>query len=289
MKKIIFLIFLFMHIGVGVAVYCEIYKWVDENGTLNFTDDLSKIPEKYRPDIEIRKAPKRQEFQKSPPVDPREKSPIPIGQKEEPQGYEINLIRKHELWITEVILNRRLKQNFVVDTGASFTIISHHAVHELGISIDDTTPFLRVLSISDVLLQPLVKLKSIRVGKAELEDVEALVYTMPNYQGLLGNSFLNKFKVMIDTLHGKMTLFSLKGISSPDYPGGYGKDYWVGQFRFYHQNLEELKRLKAIYESRSSSGRELARINNGIRYFENQLNELERKASLAGVPRNWRE
>jgi len=27
----------------------EMYKWVDEKGTLHFADDLSKVPEKYRP------------------------------------------------------------------------------------------------------------------------------------------------------------------------------------------------------------------------------------------------
>jgi hypothetical protein len=126
------------------------------------------------------------------------------------------------------------------------------------------------------------------VGKAEVENVDALVYTMPTYQGLLGNSFLNKFKVVIDSLNGKMTLFSMQGIPSPDRPGGYMKEYWIGQFRFYNRNLEELRRLKTNYESRGSQA-ELNRINNAIRYFEGQLNELERKASFAGVPRNWRE
>lgn len=30
------------------AVYAEFYKWVDESGTVNFTDDPTKVPEKYR-------------------------------------------------------------------------------------------------------------------------------------------------------------------------------------------------------------------------------------------------
>jgi len=106
--------------------------------------------------------------------------------------------------------------------------------------------------------------------------------------GLLGNSFLNKFKVVLDSMNGKMTLYSMQGIPSPDRPGGYGRDYWVGQFRFYNRNLEQLKNLKAKIETKGASG-ELLRVNHAIRYFENQLNELERKASFAGVPRNWRQ
>lgn len=271
--------------------YGEMYKWVDEKGTLHFADDLSKVPEKYRSDAEMRKAPKEMKEVSVPETQERSKTPPGITSPPgtvETQGYEVNLFRRHELWLTEVVLNGRSKQYFIVDTGASFTLISRQIANELGIPINDQTPFIRVASVSDVILTPLVTLRSVQVGKAEVENVDALVYTMPTYQGLLGNSFLNKFKVVIDSLNGKMTLFSMQGTPSPDRPGGYTREYWVGQFRFYNRNLEELRRLKTNYESRGSQA-ELNRINNAIRYFEGQLNELERKASFAGVPRNWRE
>ena len=35
-------------------VYAEIYKWVDEKGTVHFTDDHSTIPEKYGQQVERR-------------------------------------------------------------------------------------------------------------------------------------------------------------------------------------------------------------------------------------------
>jgi clan AA aspartic protease (TIGR02281 family) len=271
--------------------YGEMYKWVDEKGTLHFADDLSKVPEKYRSDAEMRKAPKEMQEVSVPEAQGQPKTAPGITSSPgtiETQGYEVNLFRRHELWLTGVVLNGRVKQYFIVDTGASFTLISRQVANELGIPINETTPFIRVASVSDVMLTPLVTLRSIQVGKAEVENVDALVYTMPTYQGLLGNSFLNKFKVVIDSLNGKMTLFSMQGTPSPDRPGGYTREYWVGQFRFYNRNLEELRRLKTNYESRGSQA-ELNRINNAIRYFEGQLNELERKASFAGVPRNWRE
>jgi clan AA aspartic protease (TIGR02281 family) len=267
------------------------YKWVDEKGTLHFADDLSKIPEKYRPDAETRKNPKemkdvsRPDSREKPKTDPL--TPLAPATVE-PQGHEVKLFRRHELWLAEVVLNGSVKQYFVVDTGASFTLISRQMANELSIPINEETPFIRVGSVSDVILAPLINLSSVRVGKAEVENVEALVYNMPTYQGLLGNSFLNKFKVVIDSLEGKMTLFSMQGTPSPDRPGGYSREYWAGQFRFYHRNLEELKRLKASYESRGLRS-ELNRINNAVRYFESQLSELERRASFAGVPRNWRE
>jgi clan AA aspartic protease (TIGR02281 family) len=214
---------------------------------------------------------------------------LSIPKTSKPEGIEVNLLRRHELLLVEVLLNNRVRQHFIVDSGASFTLISRKTAMELGLTIDENTPIIPVATVNDVILTPLVTLKSLRVGNAEVENVEALVYTMASdKEGLLGNSFLNKFRVVLDSVSEKMALYPLQGEPSPDRPGGYGKDYWVGQFRFYNRNLMELKKLKTNYESRGLRS-ELNRVNNTIRYFENQLNELDRRASFAGVPRNWRE
>ena len=200
----------------------------------------------------------------------------------------MKLIRRHETLLTEVVLNRQVKELFIVDTGASFTLISRQMAKELGIKTDETTPFIRSAGVSEVISTPLVTLNSVRVGKAEVENVETVIYNMPSEGGLLGNSFLNKFRVMIDAVQEKLVLYPMQGVASPDRPGGYPKDYWVGQFRFYLRNLEGLRRLKEKVEKQGAPG-ELLRINNAIRYFESKLSELERKASFANVPRNWRE
>lgn len=272
-------------IALALPASAEMYKWVDEKGTVHFTDDISSIPEKYREDMEERETSKE-----APDQEVREKSaPVPAQKSSEPEGFEVNLVRRHELWLSEVTLNNRLKSFFIVDTGASFTVINSQMANELGLIINETTPFMPIYTASQLIFTPLVTLRSIRVGEAEVENIDVLIHNLPsNAAGLLGNSFLNKFRVVLDSAQGKMTLFSAKGIASPDRPGGYGRDYWVGQFRFYNRNLTELKRLKARYDSRGAST-EQNRVNYAIRYFENQLSELERRASLAGVPRNWRE
>ena len=265
--------------------YAEMYKWVDDKGTVHFTDDPSNIPEEYRVDAETRKPSKEIP---TPQLKVQPKLSLP-SKAVEPEGISVDLLRRHELLLAEVVLNGRIRQHFIVDTGASFTLINKSTAKELGISVDETTPFIPIFTASSLIFTPLVTLSSIRVGKAEVENVDALIYTMPSDSaGLLGNSFLNKFKVVIDSMNGKMTLYSMQGTPSPDRPGGYGRDYWVGQFRFYDRNLEELRKLKGKIEGKGASG-ELTRVNNAIRYFENQLSELERRASFAGVPRNWRQ
>lgn len=283
MKKAFFLLTIL--ISLTLPASAEMYKWVDEKGTVHFTDDISSIPEKYREGIEERKTPKGMPGQevREKPVSP------PVQKPSEPQGFEVNLVRRHELWLSEVILNDRLKRYLIVDTGASFTLISRQVSDELGIIISENSPSIPASTVSGFILTPLVTLSSIRVGKAEIRDVDVAVYTMPSgSDGLLGNSFLNQFRVVIDSVNGKMILHALQGIPSPDRPGGYGKDYWVGQFRYYNRHLSELKRLKTNYE-RSGGSSDLRRVNSALQYFENRLSELERRASFAGVPRNWRD
>jgi clan AA aspartic protease (TIGR02281 family) len=280
-----FLLIFILLAGMVPSSYGETYKWVDEKGTVHFTDDLSSIPEKYRQDAETRKPPK----EISTPQPKGKPTSTPSPKASEAEGISIDLVRKGELSLAEVILEGRIRQHFIVDTGASFTVINRATAKELGITIDENTPFIPIFTASSLIFTPLVTLMSIQVGNAEVKNVDVLIHDMPSDSaGLLGNSFLNKFKVMIDSVNGKMTLFSMQGTPSPDRPGGYGKDFWVGQFHFYNRVLEELKKIKRKYEGRGSSS-ELTRVNNAIRYFENQLSELERKASFAGVPRNWRQ
>ena len=56
MRHAFFLVILF--IVVVFPAYAEMFKWVDEKGGVHFADDLSKIPEKDRLDVEFRQTPK---------------------------------------------------------------------------------------------------------------------------------------------------------------------------------------------------------------------------------------
>ncbi len=281
-----FLLFLVLCVGIVLPGYGEVFKWVDEKGTIHFADDLSNVPERYRSDAEKRIGPRETP---APEVKERPASP-PLAAKTAPsQGIEIDLIRRSELMLAEVVLNNQLKQQFVVDTGASFTLISRRTAKNLALRVDESTPFIPVFTVSSLIFTPLVTLNSIRVGKAEMENVDALIYDMPSgTDGLLGNSFLSRFRVVLDSYSGKMTIYSVEGIPSPDRPGGFDRGYWAGRFRFYNRVLDELRTVKKQYETKGSSS-ELNRVSNAIRYFESQLSELDKKASFAGVPRNWRE
>ncbi len=54
-------------ISVSVSNAGLIYKWVDKYGSVNFTDDLNKVPPEYRNQIQIEEV---RDFQKTPPPTP---------------------------------------------------------------------------------------------------------------------------------------------------------------------------------------------------------------------------
>jgi len=261
----------------------QVYKWTDEKGNIYFTDDDSKIPEKYRTDAESRKVPK----EATSPSAESKSPPLPAAKPPESRGFQVPLSRRGGTWETEVLLNGKVKRTLIVDTGASFILIDGQTAKELDVTVGEDTPIIPMSTASGWGFVPLVTLKSVRVGEAEVQNVEAVILTMPSGGGLLGNTFLNKFGVNIDSTNERMTLSPTEGKPSLDHPGGHSKDYWVSQFRFYNQVLADLNRARRYYQ-RQGKGPELRRVDNTIQYFENQLNEWERRASIAGVPRNWR-
>ena len=87
MRRILFIsLSIFLITGISFA---EVYKWVDENGVVYFTDDFIQVPEKYRPKAERIGFPKEKEESKL----EGESTP---KRKEEP--YRDRLGRGEEYW-----------------------------------------------------------------------------------------------------------------------------------------------------------------------------------------------
>ena len=68
MKRIGFIILIGLALSFSLTFGQEVYRWVDEQGTVHFTDDLGLVPEKYRDQILTGKFPK--EPAPSPPTSP---------------------------------------------------------------------------------------------------------------------------------------------------------------------------------------------------------------------------
>ena len=57
MKRVALFIFIAVIVYCAVSLGQEIYQWVDEKGTVHFTDDVSQIPEKYQDQVTKKKTP----------------------------------------------------------------------------------------------------------------------------------------------------------------------------------------------------------------------------------------
>jgi len=91
MKKCILIVFL--AIFLALPVNGEVFKWTDSRGTVHFTDDLSLIPEQYRPKASKTQAPPEVEASKGSEQPPTQKAP---------ESSKDNLGRGEEYWKARV-------------------------------------------------------------------------------------------------------------------------------------------------------------------------------------------
>jgi len=87
------------------AYSATIYKWVDKEGIVNFTDDLSKVPPSYRNRVE-----KEERKDVKEEVTPR--SPQPATRGNEPEEIKTDIYGRDETWWREKVgsLKERLKE-----------------------------------------------------------------------------------------------------------------------------------------------------------------------------------
>jgi predicted aspartyl protease len=117
-----------------------------------------------------------------------------------------------ELTLVSVTVNRSSQAAvFIVDTGASWTIISSLLATRLELSVP-TQAVRRELRVvgGQVIKVPFVRLGKLQVGEAVVEELEVGVYDIaPSARfidGLLGGNFLNRFNVTLDRQTGRMFL-----------------------------------------------------------------------------------
>src|SRR5499426_4281984 len=104
----------------------EYYRWTDQKGVVHFTDNLHNIPDTQRGN-----AGRIQSIE--PPRLPPPPVPIP------PSKASIPFEKQGQVIIIEATLNKKTAAKFVVDTGASYTVISSATAKELSIETDQNT------------------------------------------------------------------------------------------------------------------------------------------------------
>lgn len=112
------------------------------------------------------------------------------------------------LVVNNVLINNQAQANFILDSGATYTVISTALAAKLGISTAYAQK-VTVMTANGQISAAKAVLDSVKVNGLTARNVEVTIFDIPttqNTSGLLGLSFINKFKVTIDRKNGKLIL-----------------------------------------------------------------------------------
>jgi len=100
---------------------------------------------------------------------------------------------------------------FILDTGASYTSLSTSVARRLGIS-NSGNATVRLVTASGIIQAPLALLDEVDIGGAVARHVPIVIHDLPGLPssvvGLLGMSFLERFRVNLDFGSGLLVLES---------------------------------------------------------------------------------
>jgi clan AA aspartic protease (TIGR02281 family) len=105
-------------------------------------------------------------------------------------------------------VNGQMIGYFILDTGATFTSVSRLVSDRLGVSSGGSS--VRLATANGAIQVPLVVLDEVEVGGAIARHVASVVHDLPNVPtnvvGLLGLSFLDRFRVNLNLAGGVLVL-----------------------------------------------------------------------------------
>jgi clan AA aspartic protease (TIGR02281 family) len=107
--------------------------------------------------------------------------------------------------IVEALLNRQVSVPLMLDTGATYTVITRQTASDLGITSLARLPKHSFLTPGGPIQSPVTTLKSIRVGTVEAQNVAVAIDAEGHLPiGLLGMTFMRHFKVTVDQAQGQV-------------------------------------------------------------------------------------
>ena len=176
----------------------DFFRWIDQSGVVHFTDNVHNIPEARRSTaIRI----KAQEPLRA--AEPAKVAPPTIAKA------SIPFEKRGQVVVVEVMLNKTVPAKLVVDTGATYTMISAAMAKELSIDPQQTQRTMPFQTANGVIQAPLTNLESVTLGGMEIKNLTAAIHdAVPSAQvaGLLGLNFLTNFRLDIDTDKGILHL-----------------------------------------------------------------------------------
>jgi clan AA aspartic protease (TIGR02281 family) len=111
--------------------------------------------------------------------------------------------------VVPVLVNGTLKSYMMIDTGATYTVVTPRIAKRLGLKLDRFAPRVTLVTASGYITAPLAEVPSLKVGNAEVRPLQVVVHDFlppPPIEGLLGLNFLSRFHTSIDYRRQRLTL-----------------------------------------------------------------------------------
>lgn len=114
-----------------------------------------------------------------------------------------------------VLLDKRVMGTFIVDTGATYTVITPRMAEKLGVYISPDAPRITILTANGAIKAPMATIPSVAIGSVEVRDVPVVIQelgTAAQISGLLGMTFfkdmdltIKKNKLILSISHAPRT------------------------------------------------------------------------------------
>lgn len=121
-----------------------------------------------------------------------------LQQTNEPRTrIEIPLLEQSDTsLVVPTLIEDKVMGTFVVDTGATYTVITPAMAARLGITVTPQTPRIFIITANGRIQAPIVTLKNITIGGLKVPSVQAVIQTIGTgddllLSGLLGMNFFN--------------------------------------------------------------------------------------------------
>jgi len=99
--------------------------------------------------------------------------------------------------------------DMILDTGAAYTVIAWDVAKDIGYDPAVSEQRMPIVTANGVIEAPLITVKSIELADLRTEAVDVICHDIPEIagiEGLLGLSFLQHFRTVIDYTTGKLEI-----------------------------------------------------------------------------------
>lgn len=267
--------------GVALPAASEVYRYTDAAGNLHFTQQLDRVPrdqrEKALRDAKAGSGGNLQTYRSG------RGSAAPPARRAPSRGGELHIpfTRAGTLMQVNAVLNGHLTVPFLIDTGASGVSLPARYADALGLRVDADTPRVSVVTANGTVSLPLVKVGSIELSGARVDNLHATLNPSMDF-GLLGGSFFNNFIYRVDAAKGVISLSPNDGMR-----GGLDSEQWRQRFQLLRDPLERLE--AHLRDHPKLRVGERAALEQRLATLQERLEELESEANRFDVPQIWRD